>query len=112
MAKVYVLNRGPHSYTDAERFGELIYCTDGSLDKFDTAEMYRELVEALYDSLPEDYIVLGSLTSLCSVACAIFAAKHLRLNLLIHRPDGYTARSLYLNHLQSTGYVSSTNSQR
>lgn len=111
MAIVYIPNRGPHDYTDAERFGTLMYCTDGSLDKFDTAEMYRELCDAMHDSEPEDYIVLGSLISLCCVACAIFAAKHHRLNLLIHRTDGYTARSLYLNNLQGN-YVDSNNSQR
>ena len=99
MAIVYVPNRGPHSYADAERFGTLIYCTDGALDKFDTAEMYRELCDAMHDSEPDDYIILGSLISLCCVACAIFAAKHQRLNLLIHRIDGYTARSLYLDNL-------------
>ena len=99
MSLVYIPNRGPHSYADAARFGELVYCTDGSLDKFDTAEMYRELYDAMRDSDPDDFIVLGSLISLCCVACAIFSAKHRRLNLLIHRTDGYISRSLYLDNL-------------
>lgn len=100
MTKVYVPNRGPHNYTDAERFGELVYCTDGNLDKFDTSQMYRELVDSMVNSEPEDFILLGSLTSLCCVACSIFAAKHWRVNLLIHRTDGYVERSLFLNNIR------------
>ena len=95
MPLVYVVNRGPHDYTDAKRFGEIIFCTTGSLDKFDTAQMYRELAESMHDSQPEDYILLTSLTSLCSIACAMFAAKHQCLNLLLHKGDGYLVKSLY-----------------
>ena len=94
---VYVLNKGAHDYSDAVRFGELRFCTDGSMDRYDTNQMYRELSYAMGDSQPEDYILLTSLTSLCSVACAIFAAKHQRLNLLIHKDTGYVARSIVLN---------------
>lgn len=103
MPKVYVVNRGPHNYSEAERFGSLVYCTDGSLDKYDTAQMYRELCDAMYDSKAEDFILLGSLTSLCCVACSIFVAKHWCINLLIHRSDGYINRSLYLNNIQGYG---------
>lgn len=95
MKKVYVTNKGPHNYTDAEQFGELIYCTDGPLDKFDLSEMYREISSAMADSGPDDYILLTSLTSLCSVACAYFAAKHGELHVLIHKGDGYVERSIY-----------------
>lgn len=95
-SNVYVVNKGPHSYVDAEQFGQLVYCTDGQLDKFDTAQMFREVSDAMRDSLETDYILLTSLTSLCSVACAIFAAKHKRLNLLIHKGDGYVVRELHL----------------
>lgn len=100
MALVYIPNKGPHDYSQAERFGTLVYCTDGSLDKFDTSEMYRQLKYAMSDSEPEDFILLGSLTSLCCVACSIFAAKHWRINMLIHRSDGYVERSLFLNNIR------------
>ena len=97
MAKVYVVNKGPHNYDDAQGFGELIYCTDGSMDKFDLSQMYRELDESMFDSEPEDYILLTSLTALCCVACSIFAAKHRRVNLLLFRGNGYLSRSIHLN---------------
>lgn len=103
MRKVYIPNRGPHDYSEAERFGELVVCTVGSLDRFDTAQMFRELEDAMYDSTPDDFILLTSLTSLCSVACAIFAAKHWRLNLLIHSKDGYISRTLDMHNLRTQG---------
>ena len=99
MTRVYIVNRGPHDYSAAKHYGELVFCTTGSLDKFDTSQMYRELADSLYDSQAEDYILLTSLTSLCCVACGIFASKHQRLNLLLHRGDSYLARSLHFHEL-------------
>ena len=97
MRKVYITNRGPHDYSAAESFGELVYCTDGALDKMDLSQMYRECQTAMADSQQDDYILLTSLTSLCSVACAYFAAKHGELHVLIHRGDSYVERALYFN---------------
>jgi len=94
---VYILNRGAHNYTDAERFGELVFCTDGTLDRYDTSQMYRELSAAMEDSQEDDYILLTSLTSLCSIASSIFAHKHGCLNLLIHKDAGYVERKLVFN---------------
>ena len=96
MRKVFIPNKGPHDYTEAERFGDLVFCTVGSLDKFDTAEMYRELDDAMHDSQPDDYLIITSLTSLCSIASAILAAKHKRVNFLIHRGDMYVPREIHL----------------
>lgn len=96
MAKVYVLNRGPYDYSDAERFGELVYCTEGSLDKVDTTHMYRLLLPFMKESIPEDYILLTSLTSLCCVACAMFSYYNGRLNLLVHTAGGYIPRTIHL----------------
>jgi hypothetical protein len=97
MTRVYIPNRGPHDYTEAEQYGRLVYCTEGSLDKFDVSQMFRELDDCFRNASPDDYILLTSLTSLCSVACAIFANKFGRLNLLIHRGQGYVERTLVLN---------------
>lgn len=98
MPIVYILNKAAHDYSDAERFGEIIFCTQGAIDKVDLQQMYRELDEALWDSSPDDWILLTSLTSLCSVACSIFAVKHKRLNLLVHTREGYVGKQLYFNN--------------
>jgi hypothetical protein len=97
VAKVYVVNRGGHDYSSAERFGTLIFCTEGQLSKYDTGQMYRQLMTCMADSNQEDYILLTSLTTLCSVAAAIFSVKHQRVNFLIHRKeDGYVERTVVL----------------
>lgn len=100
MTKVYILNRGPHDYTDAAHFGELVFCTEGTLDKFDIPGMFLTLRETLADSQPDDYILLTSLTSLCSVACSIMAVLHGELHLLIHTGSHYVERSLNFYNLE------------
>lgn len=109
---VYIVNRGAHDYTAAEEYGTLVFCTTGSMDKTDTSQMFRELTDSMEDSQPEDYLLLTSLTSLCSIACAIFAAKHQQLHLLLHTGAGYTARSIYLGHLKDTHNVVKSASER
>ena len=97
MAKVLVLNKGPHDYSDAEFFGDLVFCTEGSLKRDDIAQMYRELSPFIEQSAADDCILLTSLTSLCSVACAMFAARHGRLNLLIYDNGTYINKSIILD---------------
>lgn len=89
MPRVYVLNKGGYDYSAAERFGMLVYCTDGPLKKHDINQMVRLLVVALEDSERDDYIILTSLASLCALACALFAVQHNRLNLLIYKNGQY-----------------------
>lgn len=99
-SKVYVLNKGPHDYSGAEKYGELVFCTTGSLDKDDISQMYRVFTDVFHESEPYDMILLTSLASLCSVACSVFVAMHGELHLLIHkgaREDGYLERSLYFD---------------
>lgn len=96
MPLVYCVNRGGHDYSAAERFGQLFYLTEGKLEKYDVSQMMRECEFGLADSTPEDYILLTSLTTLCSVACSMFAHRHGRLNLLIHKGEGYVERKLVL----------------
>lgn len=96
MPLVYCVNRGGHDYSAAERFGQLVYLTEGKLSKYDIGQMFRECAEGMTDSTPDDYILLTSLTTLCSVACSMFAFRHGRLNLLIHKDDGYVERKLVL----------------
>lgn len=97
MTKVYVVNKGGHDYSAAEKYGELIFCTEGPLSKYDVGQMYRELREAMALSSPDDYILLTSLTTLCSVAAALFAAKHGRVNFLIFRDDTYVERKIIID---------------
>lgn len=94
MAKVFVPNLSNHNFTDAKRYGELIYVTKGEQAKFGVNSMARCWTAALEQSQPDDYIIITSLNILCSIGCSVFAAKHGCLNLLLWRKDRYIAREL------------------
>lgn len=97
MPRVYILNKGAHDYSPAERFGTLVYCTEGSLNKFNINQMFRELSDAMKDSTPQDFIMLTALSSLCGVACGLFATKYGRINLLLFRDGAYISRTVVFN---------------
>lgn len=99
MPKVYVINKGGHDYSRATRFGTLVYCSEGLVAKSDIGKMYRIMSAAMKDSAAEDYILISGLSSMCSVACGIFGAKHNRLNLLIFWDGGYVERKVHFDNL-------------
>ena len=94
MSKVFIPNKGVHDYSDAERFGEIVFCTDGILSKFAVSQMHRLLSESMKDSTKEDWILATSLTILVSVASSIFVNKHGRLRLLLYDGERYVDREI------------------
>lgn len=94
--KVFIPNLSNHDFSDAERYGELIYVTKGKQGKYNINSMCRVWLSVLEESKAEDYIVLTSLSILCCIGCAVFAKKHSRLNLLLWRGGKYVARELIL----------------
>lgn len=96
MAKVFIVNNSGHDYTKAESFGELVMCSAGSVNKTDIHQMYRDMLSALKDAQPEDYLLISSLCSLCCVATAIFADRFGRVNFLIWDREEYIAKNLML----------------
>lgn len=96
--KVYVLNNGGHDYTDAERFGDIVFCTEGAINKWDIAQMYRELSDVLMSAHADDYILMTSLTSLCCVATAIMVEQFGEVHLLLYKDGQYIERDLVLNN--------------
>jgi hypothetical protein len=86
MRRVYILNKGEHDYSDALRFGEIVFLTEGELEKNNhglTARITRQVIE---DSYPDDYIMITGLASHISILTAGFAAKHGKINLLVYHP--------------------------
>jgi len=96
MRRVYIVNRSPHDFSRAERFGRLVYLSDGSINRFSVSHMARLFKEALVDSEPSDYLVLCSLNVMNAVASGVFAAKHKRLNLLLYKRGDYEERNIVL----------------
>jgi hypothetical protein len=97
MSKVYVVNRSSHDFKEARRYGELLYLSDGPMNRYSTNSMMRCFGEVMKNSLPEDYIVLCSLNVMNSIACALFAFKHGTLNLLLFKDGNYIERNHVFN---------------
>ena len=85
MRKVYVINKGCHDLSDAEAYGELVYLSEGSINKFNTSMMYRQFFDQMKSSTKDDYILISGLTVMCCMACSIFSSLHGRVNLLLYK---------------------------
>ena len=96
MRNVYIVNHSAHDFSDAERYGTLIFMTEGRMNRFNVNDMHRMIFESMKDSSEEDYIVPCSLNILNSVACAVFAVKHRKLNLLLFKDGLYIERNIVL----------------
>ncbi len=99
MPKVYVTNRGGHSYEAAEKFGEIIYITEGTLNRFATSTLYRAFIDGMAESQPEDYILITSMSIVNAIGAAVFARKHGCLNLLLYRSGEYILREINIDSL-------------
>ena len=93
-ATVYVVNKGGHDFSAAERFGRIVYLSDGLLNKYSVGVMYRMFSAKLRNSRPGDYILCTSLTQMNMVAASIMAVLHGKLNMLIYKDNGYVARTI------------------
>lgn len=92
--KVYVVNRGAHDFSEAQKHGHLVYMTEGFQPRFSVNTAYRRFEFCMQDSSEEDWLLLTGLSTLNAVASAIFAVKHNRLNLLLFNGKTYTKRTL------------------
>ncbi len=99
--KVYVTNRGGHNYKAAEKYGEIVYITEGTLNRFATSTLYRAFIDGMADSQPGDYILITSMSIVNAIGAAVFARKHGHLNLLLYRSGEYILREIDIDSLLS-----------
>jgi len=86
--KVYVPNRSYHDFSEATRFGELIYLTAGKISILSIGRMYRTFMPVIQDSSKEDYILVSGPSVMTSILCSMFSIRHGVLNLLIYQIGG------------------------
>ena len=86
-AKVYIVNKSSHDFSEAGKFGKLIFMSEGRLNRYATNDMVRKFSDAMRNSTKEDYLLPCSLNTANIMAGAIFARKHGRLNLLLFKPS-------------------------
>lgn len=85
MKTVYIINKSAHDYEDAKQYGDFVFLSEGTFDKFDTNKIYRQFYEILASSKPDDYILLTGLPIMQGIAMTIMSALHGRLNLLLFK---------------------------
>jgi hypothetical protein len=95
--KVYVLGDGGHDYSDAERFGKLVFLNIPRHMKWDIAQLYEALQEGLSEAEPNDLLIVSHLASHCCVATALLVEWFGRVNFLIYRKDRYEEHKLVVN---------------
>lgn len=107
MKKVYVVAKGLHNWTAAEQYGELVFLSTAPFSRTAVSNITRLFVPKLANSQSDDYIVITGMSVMCSIACALFALKHKRLNLLLFDAvtEKYVKRTLMLDDLKSLEQV-------
>ena len=96
MPHVYIVNKSAHDFSPAEIFGEIVFLSEGPMNRYSTNNMHRRFTEIMKDSDPEDYIVPCSLNVMNIIAGAVFARLHGTLNLLLFKGGEYLERNLII----------------
>ena len=91
---IFVVNRSAHDFSSAEKFGNIVFMTEGIIKPFEVAEMYRMFDIHLGKSTEDDYILPCGLNNMNMIACSMFAARHGKLNLLLYRNARYIRRTV------------------
>lgn len=102
MQKVFVINKGYHDYSDARRFGQIEFMSEGSLNKYCVGTILRQFKPFIDQSEGEDFILISSMSIASVLACSLFSVKHKRLNLLIFNApqQKYYARRVRFEELE------------
>jgi hypothetical protein len=93
MKNVFIVNKSAHDFSEADKFGKVIFLSEGSMNRYATNSMVRQFEKGMRNSTEDDYIVPCSLNVMNSIACAIFAHKHGKLNLLLFKDGKYIERN-------------------
>lgn len=99
MPNVYVINRSGHDFHEAERYGKLIYLSEGSMSRYATARIYRQFAEILKHSKEDDFILTTGLSVMNCIATSIMTALHGKINLLLFKDGKYVCRTIAIHEL-------------
>ena len=94
MSKVFIVNKSAHDFSPAEEFGEIVFLSEGPMNRYSTNNMHRKFTEVMEGSDADDYIVPCSLNVMNSIASAVFAVMHGKLNLLLFKNGDYIERNM------------------
>ena len=103
--KVYIPNRSFHNFSDAKRFGDLVFCTEGTINREDVQNITRLVVAAMEGAEAGDYIMISGLSVINSIMCGIFVGRFGRINFLMFDDDTqrYISRKIVLDSVIDKG---------
>jgi len=96
MAKVFIPHKGPHDYSQAEKFGELVFLSDGLIVNKKVNFIYQQCFEGMRDAAEDDCLLISGLPIVVSIASAILVERFGRVNYLIWAGNDYVQRRLVL----------------
>jgi hypothetical protein len=100
--RVYVPSKSAHNFDDAKQFGELVYLTEGVLNRIQINNVYRIVAAALAGADRNDYLLITGPTTVNAVAASILGYRFGQVNYLIF--DGYAGRyvskPIYIDKLE------------
>lgn len=106
MHTVFITNKSPHDFSDAERYGRLCFLTTGFVRQYSTDDIQRMVLQGrvtdtgLVDSVPGDYLLISSLNILTAISSSILASKHGLVNYLLFKRGRYTDRTVMFRPIE------------
>lgn len=94
MPKVYIVNKSAHDFSAADKYGEVVFLSEGPMNRYSINNMMRQFTDRMKDSHEGDYLVPCSLNVMNSVASSILSFKHGKLNLLLFKEGNYIERNI------------------
>ena len=100
MPRVYVVNKSSHDFSPAARFGDLVFLSEGPMNRYEANNMARQFLPELRKSSPGDFILPCGLSIMNLVAASIFVHLHGRLNLLLYKNKVYKEINLVFDEVK------------
>ena len=94
MPNVFIVSNSGHDFSDAKKYGNLMFLSEGAMDRYQVNNMLRQFKESMKISTPNDFILPCGLSVMNSIACATFVTLHGRLNLLLFKKGKYVERNI------------------
>ena len=103
MARVFIVNKSSHDFSPARHFGELVFLSEGPMDRYKANNMVRQFLPELRKSSPSDLLLPCGLGVMNMIAASIFVHLHGRLNILLYKNKSYKEINLVFDEVEKGG---------
>lgn len=99
MRKVFVVSGSSHNFSAARKWGELVFLSNGPMNRYAVNTMYINFYAAMKHSSPEDYVLICGLAIMNSVAASVMTSLHGKVNYLLFKKGEYLERNIVVPKL-------------